>query len=333
MSPQYIHVTDSSGNRGIGEASPLKGFSLETEEQVRQDIASGPPYNYPSTQWAYDCACLDLHSKQDKCRIRDLLSEDPLEELLVNDLFHASDPAVLDDIERINPEYIKLKVGRQGIEEDIELVNRVCGIARQPIRLDANRAWDFETGKYFVESINLDQIDYLEEPLINPQQLSDLHYQTSVPYALDETLQNYQTSQEFIGEGVGVCREDTVSGGGSVEKAWGGIQKGVLYEGGVKKGFQEGKGAWEGIVKMILDNCVGVKALVVKPMLIGGMDKVRYLSDMAHERALDFVLTHAMEGEVGRELLLEVACGMHQKQVVAGLGLFEQCINTPSSRL
>ena len=85
---------------------------------------------------------------------------------------------------------VKLKVGAQDVEDDIDcarLVRRILGhdIA---LRLDANRAWDFATACRFVEGIDDLGIEYLEEPLASAGRLWELAVETSVPIALDETV-------------------------------------------------------------------------------------------------------------------------------------------------
>jgi len=85
---------------------------------------------------------------------------------------------------------VKLKVGRLTILQDIERVRRARKILGNEIalRLDANRAWEWEDAVKFAEAVKDFNIEYCEEPLLDSNKLEQLHLQTGMPLALDETL-------------------------------------------------------------------------------------------------------------------------------------------------
>jgi len=56
---------------------------------------------------------------------------------------------------------------------------------RTPLRIDVNRSWSVEEAKRFLESVDVRFIDYIEEPLQEPERLLEL---PPFPFALDETL-------------------------------------------------------------------------------------------------------------------------------------------------
>ena len=84
----------------------------------------------------------------------------------------------------------KLKVGQLTILQDIERVRLARKILGDEIalRLDANRAWGWEDALKFAEAVQDFNIEYCEEPLLDSNKLEQLHLQTGMPLALDETL-------------------------------------------------------------------------------------------------------------------------------------------------
>jgi o-succinylbenzoic acid (OSB) synthetase len=85
---------------------------------------------------------------------------------------------------------VKLKVGRLTILQDIERVRLARKILGNEIalRLDANRAWEWEDALKFAEAVQDFNIEYCEEPLLDSNKLEKLHLQSGMPLALDETL-------------------------------------------------------------------------------------------------------------------------------------------------
>ncbi len=85
---------------------------------------------------------------------------------------------------------VKLKVGQLTILQDIERVRLARKILGDEIalRLDANRAWEWEDALKFAEVVQDFNIEYCEEPLLDIKKLEQLHLQTGMPLALDETL-------------------------------------------------------------------------------------------------------------------------------------------------
>ena len=85
---------------------------------------------------------------------------------------------------------VKLKVGRLTILQDIVRVRLARKILGDEIalRLDANRAWGWVDALKFAEAVQDFNIEYCEEPLLDSNKLEQLHLQTGMPLALDETL-------------------------------------------------------------------------------------------------------------------------------------------------
>jgi O-succinylbenzoate synthase len=85
---------------------------------------------------------------------------------------------------------IKLKVGTATVDEDAALVRALGEELGEGIslRLDANRAWDYEEAAEFVRVTAGVRFEYVEEPLADPARLPGLVREFGVPVALDESL-------------------------------------------------------------------------------------------------------------------------------------------------
>jgi O-succinylbenzoate synthase len=84
---------------------------------------------------------------------------------------------------------VKLKVGRQSLEEDLNTVHAICEkYPELEVRIDANRSWSIKTAKKFIRATQNLKLDYLEEPLRDKTELMELARNCNIPIALDETL-------------------------------------------------------------------------------------------------------------------------------------------------
>jgi O-succinylbenzoate synthase len=90
---------------------------------------------------------------------------------------------------------VKLKVGRRDVSEDVEIVRRVGEIlgGGVSLRLDANRAWEFEEALEFAAGVSGVRIEYIEEPLADAAGLGELAREWGLPVALDESLVGMET--------------------------------------------------------------------------------------------------------------------------------------------
>ncbi|NIA13678.1 MAG: o-succinylbenzoate synthase [Nitrospiraceae bacterium] len=201
-----VKISDGPDNAGYGDIAPLPGFSAEslddaigavTEWTRRADAvrviegieAAGRDALPPSVRFGVETATWQFlapveHNPGQPGMRRHV----PLSALLSGDF----ETVARDAHALCGSGYraVKLKVGAQAVEDDIDcarLVRRILGhdIA---LRLDANRAWDFTTACRFVQGINDLDVEYIEEPLASAGRLWELAVETSVPIALDETV-------------------------------------------------------------------------------------------------------------------------------------------------
>ena len=133
------------------EASPLPGFSDETIEDVIGALRN-KTNTPPSLRFALDC----IERPLTDCSVR-------LNALLASDRLS------------VDREYaaVKLKVGRQSVDDDVTLVQQVHDQLQphQVLRLDANRAWSYEQATEFARKLQSISIQYIEEPLQTPTEV------------------------------------------------------------------------------------------------------------------------------------------------------------------
>jgi len=189
------------------EASPLPGFSLDSIEDVIGALR-GEDVTSKSLQFA-------LSALEEPVITRAAV---PWNYLLVGDRDRVM--AGVDRCMESGCRAAKLKVGRGDLQAEIELVKLVR--ERLPsevrLRLDANQAWTMDQATMFVDSLQGVDLEYVEEPLQNPQQLEDLFSRTGVRYALDETLSQHEQIDRWPNAAALICKPTILGGRAAVER-------------------------------------------------------------------------------------------------------------------
>ena len=193
---------------GWGDAAPLPGFSRETLDDVIAEWRAGPPFTSPSLKFAHASA------------------QRPVVGLTVpiNALLLGSDADVVNQARCLAGSAcpaVKLKVGRHAdVADDVRLVRQVRQQLRpdQHLRLDANRAWDQATATTFGHGVAGCDLEYIEEPLRQPELLEDFYAETHVPYALDETLTEPYDVSDFSHASALICKPTLLGGRDRIEQ-------------------------------------------------------------------------------------------------------------------
>ena len=211
-----IRLTADDGQEGWGEAAPLPSFSRESLDDTIEHLrATAPellgrelPANFPqpddtsfaeitsltpSASFGLEVALLNLGAAHHGRDLPDLLACNPEKTVYTNGLISGSVERVLAEACSMAKEgyrAVKLKVGRRGVSEDVEVVRRAAEILDDGVslRLDANGAWGFGEALEFARGISGVKIEYVEEPLAVPARLEELAWEWGLPVALDESL-------------------------------------------------------------------------------------------------------------------------------------------------
>ncbi|MBI5267273.1 MAG: o-succinylbenzoate synthase [candidate division Zixibacteria bacterium] len=212
-----VALTDDSGETGWGEMAGIPGRSTDHDliflrfefadaaaKMVKVQIHDGrsledllgttiPWRVKPSALMGLESALLTLVARRKNLPFAELISRKHSDHVAINSLIETQDrfgervTEIIDEGARA----VKLKVGRQSVEDDIDLVHHVRR-AFPPfvrLRLDANRRWSMDEAVAFASGIEGVDIEYIEEPLINHTQLEELHMKAPhLPLAIDETV-------------------------------------------------------------------------------------------------------------------------------------------------
>lgn len=214
-----------------GEIAPLPGFSRETIEQaeeqlkryvksqsfdqvifslralsdsrVKPDLQNHSLISFlcdnikdamlfPSVEFGICTTILNLLSK---FPIRRVFSRNASDSIKVNALLSGSEDEVLERIRILKEKgftIFKLKVGRQSLEEDIDLVHKVYENIEKLTKLvlDCNRSWSVKEAIIFGNGISDIKIMYIEEPIKDYLGILQLCNKNifNIPIALDESL-------------------------------------------------------------------------------------------------------------------------------------------------
>ena len=289
---------DENGVTGLGEASPLPGFSGENLEDSAGQLISlcsrlpgreipksqiepngAPEWEIedteltPSARFGIELALYNLHAANEGKSLPKMLYAAPMASVPVNGLLSGTLEEVLAGGRKMRGAgygSVKLKVGGRGVEEAVEVVRSLREVLGEDVglRLDANRAWSFAEAASFVRAVEATGYEYLEEPLADPSGLESLVRDHGAFVALDESL-------------VGVEPEDLR-----------------------RHGY--------------------VRAVVVKPTLVGGISQTLRLADEANRLGITPVVSSAYESGVGTGALVALAAATGGGKIPAGLDTYRR---------
>jgi o-succinylbenzoate synthase len=238
-----LKLEEMSGACGWGEAAPLLGMSSETSDEALAQLwrlrsslvgatisidqlsdvdevqfLSGNKLT-PSVHWAVEQALWNLYAAASGTPLQQLLCDYSGRALSINGLLTGSADDILRSASSMAKQgfkAVKLKVGRRELRDDIDLVIRLKQILGDTIslRLDANRAWDWATALQFSRAVADCSIEYIEEPLADPTQLSAFLQAAPLPLALDETLSEtqFEDLEQYAGITAMVLKPSLIGG-------------------------------------------------------------------------------------------------------------------------
>ncbi len=232
---------------GEGEITPLPGLHpeslLQAENQIRDFLSENShPTQKRKTLFSSVCFGLDMAQRtlhqsskvSESIKSGETVGRDyksaknkiSAKQVPVNGLAVASGKKLEQECELLRDagfKAIKIKVGRLSVQDDIERVKLARKILADDIslRLDANRSWDWKEALQFAKAIKDCRIEYCEEPLRDFQRMEELHEQTGIPLALDETLWNNPNPETLAKNGIrALILKPGILGGWESTKFW-----------------------------------------------------------------------------------------------------------------
>ncbi|MFH1277078.1 MAG: enolase C-terminal domain-like protein [Candidatus Eisenbacteria bacterium] len=287
-------LRNEDGEIGLGEASPLPGFSPDTIEGCEATLRDMPAGrikeraegesieawltaaarlldpNAPAARFALETALLDLEGRRAGVSIasllagRDVKRTVPLAALLSGeeegDVIESARRALRRGIRTL-----KWKIGRAGrFDEELETVRALRReIGPEPaLRLDGNGAWDLVEGEKKLAALAEFGLEFVEQPV--------------VPYLL----------LKLGGSPVTVAADETLALPGAVER---------------------------------LNLVPACRVLVVKPMVLGGFVPALRMMKIAKARRYGVVVSHLFDGPVALAAAAELALGLPVEPLACGL--------------
>lgn len=286
-------LTDTFGHVGLGEISPLPGFSRETLETAiyktsqlidrivhfgqlsahnhqRRDVPWEQKAAPSVVHFGVETALLSLLSNSKRISLGAMLYGHSSSKIPINGLLRSALSDWVPEADYLVSEgyrTLKVKVGR--IEPHLEArgvveIRKYVGPDIR-LRLDANRSWDLDTAIDFGRAVAEQDIEYIEEPLVNPQDLPRFYDATGVPFGFDETL--------------------------------------------------------HGIIdpNISLSAYTGLKAFVLKPTLVGCTARLIALVNLAREEGILPVISSSFESDIGLAVLSQLAASITGENLAVGL--------------
>jgi o-succinylbenzoate synthase len=285
----FVTVKDDC-HTGIGEASPLAGYSAESPDDVidylkdlkkriknitinnTEDIISfcsspAPLTGLPSSGlFAMESALLDLLGKQKNLPVWKLLNKtDNYPDISINALLTVKTSAA--EINRLLNSGIntfKVKTGRTSLKDELLFLQRLRNTAgdRAVIRLDANGLFTVDEAKNRIAAYTVVNPEFIEEPVSGTDMLK--LKKSPVPIGADESLADITTKKAII-------NSDTVS------------------------------------------------VIVIKPALQHGIFNSLKLADQAAKKNKKITVTHMMDGPVALTACVHLAFALPQRPLACGL--------------
>jgi len=271
---------DRDGVQGIGEATPLPGWTEsyeacraaldETVTSASTEAAIEPPdpTETPAAAHGVDLARLDAVARRDGQPLAAVLRKrgfdsdrPPAESVPVNatigdgtveETVSAAVSAIDDGFE-----WLKLKVGVREPEQDLARIQAVREAVGDDVRLrlDANGAWDRATARRLVDQLAAIGIEYLEQPL---------------PAA------DLAGHADLRGRGVDIAVDESLA---------------------------------EASVDAVVD-AEAADVVVIKPMAVGGPSRAVTAASTAREADIEPVVTTTVDGVVARTAAVHVAAAI-----------------------
>lgn len=213
----FLFVSDSKGQKGIGECAPLEGLSPEKPaavenmlEELSENVSLWEQYlqeglqGFSSVRMGLETALLDLFNggKGHVFPSKFTLGADriPINGLI----WMASADLMFKQVEhkvKLGYKVIKMKIGSLDWEEEIELLRRIRAQfppAQIELRLDANGAFHPDEAPEKLEQLAEFHIHSIEQPIApgHPDLMADLCETTPIPIALDEELMGWETTYD-----------------------------------------------------------------------------------------------------------------------------------------
>ena len=285
-----LTLTRGDGTAGIGEASPLPGYSPDSideacselrrlvEEPVEVDALGTPfeivssvlaahPVRTPSARFAIETALLDWlgHTRAEPAH-RVLAGDVTCDPIPIAELVLEPDPArwpaAVDVNVAAGATHLKLKVGVDLAREVAALTAIRAAHPTLRLRLDGNGRASLDALRAHASSLEALGLELFEEPVPRDQWSEAL--ELPLPFALDESLRDREHAKQLLESG-------------------------------------------------------RIRAVVLKPTVLGGLEASFEVAELGARFGASCLVSHTFDGPIARAAAVELALAL-RAELAAGLG-------------
>ncbi|TFH30327.1 MAG: hypothetical protein E4H00_05350 [Myxococcales bacterium] len=286
-----LRLMRNDGTTGLGEASPLPGYSPDSMAEVSDELQrlveaplevsplarpldllvdafAAHPLQHPASRFALETALLDWFGRTHGEPVHRVLGGDAQRQpipiaSLVMETNPAAWPASADALLARGATHLKLKVGSDLAVEvaALQTIRRAHPTLR--LRIDANRGIPLAALRRHAASLEDLELELLEEPVAPADWLTAL--ELPLPFGLDESLRDEDLSRRLLASGA-------------------------------------------------------IRAVVIKPMVLGGIRASFAVAELAAAHGAEYLVSHTFDGPIARAATAELALAL-QTELAAGLGL------------
>jgi len=224
----FIKVESDTGLVGYGEAAPLPEFGSEDYPNAEKKIAElnfefagtelDPCFvenrglfetldKFPAVRTGVEQAIFSLLIKADKTFFLKSLLTSVNSYVVVNGVLGIKPlEEFRKDVEKkLDGGFttLKLKVGDVNFEDDYNRIKLIRHIAGRTVdlRIDVNGKWSLEEAEKYFARLTEFNIEYIEQPVADTDQLIELAGKVSIPIAADESLKDFESARKIIMDG------------------------------------------------------------------------------------------------------------------------------------
>lgn len=213
----FLRLMAADGRVGLGEASPLPGYSQEDlaacvaalrdahlwcAEQALRELRLR---HLPAARFAVETALVDLEAQARGLRAAEILggATNPTRVPLAGFAGAAVDGEACvrraEELVKAGLGCLKVKVGAGPFDDELAVLRALRGALGDGValRLDANQAWSFDEAVRHLDALGAVSPAWVEEPC---QPLDNLRLQAPVPLAFDESLTDATFAERVLSE-------------------------------------------------------------------------------------------------------------------------------------
>ncbi len=225
----YVRLKLDGSKHFFGEISPLKGFSKETFGDCITQLQSIKPIFdnlsqftnltelntfvdsldlYPSVRFGIEQALLYANLSKLNFNTSLLFSLGNKKKVLLNSVIGAANKnEVLDKFDHLAKQgysVIKIKLGRNDFEDDLELMqqlNQKYG-NKIKLRIDLNGSWNQSNAESYLKQLSEFNIEYIEQPVMEYDLLCKLAELNILPIAANESADSIESIKKIVEDGI-----------------------------------------------------------------------------------------------------------------------------------